>query len=344
MKKKIFTLTLSTVIASSTIAGVPSFAQGNGPDVNGKETVQTAMLTTYEEMSNFLVKENQKQESMDLEVIGKTTKDRDIYLVKYITNPENPTILFLTQQHGNEALTTEGALDYIRHLGSNSQGNQELLENVNILIVPMYNSDGAMGDVNFELENYLASGRHLTRYNADRLDLNRDHVNKVAPETKALHENVLSKYDIDFMIDFHHQGTQEEYDGKPTSGSLLTPQSSEVKQEVKEQSKKLATVLYQGLEAKGWSHVFKYDEPTQNPNVASNAMALQYDIPVILFEMRGMADGNYEPYVLGQKSNGYLTKQAFLAMSTTAEAIADRSIDQADPAVYDHLPEQIYNY
>ncbi|MFP3442290.1 M14 family zinc carboxypeptidase, partial [Pantoea sp. SIMBA_133] len=82
----------------------------------------------------------------------------DIYLVKYITNPENPTILFLTQQHGNEALTTEGALDYIRHLGSNSQGNQELLENVNILIVPMYNADGAMVDVNFELENYLASG------------------------------------------------------------------------------------------------------------------------------------------------------------------------------------------
>ncbi|TKD70775.1 M14 family zinc carboxypeptidase [Pseudalkalibacillus hwajinpoensis] len=344
MKKKILTLSLSAVIASLTIAGMPSFAAGNGPDVNGKETVQTAMLTTYEEMSSFLLKENEKQESMDLEVIGKTTKGRDIFLVKYITNPENPTILYLTQQHGNEALTTEGALDYIRHLGSNSKSNKELLQNVNILIVPMYNADGAMGDVDFELENYLASGRHLTRYNADKLDLNRDHVNKTASETKALHENVLAKYNIDYMIDFHHQGTQEEYDGKPTSGSLLTPQIKGVKQDVVEQSKRLATVLYQGLEAKGWSHVFKYDEPTENPNVASNAMALQYDIGVILFEMRGMADGNYEPYVLGQKSNGYLTKQAFLAIDSTANAIANRSINQADVSVYDNLPDQLYNY
>ncbi|MFG6114913.1 M14 family zinc carboxypeptidase [Halobacillus sp. MO56] len=344
LKKKMVTLTLAMALTGMGVAAPPALAGGNGPDVNGNETVQTSMLTTYSEMKNFLQKEASKQQQMDLEVIGQTTKGRDIHLVKYISNPENPTILYLTQQHGNEALTTEGALDYIRHLGSNSTPNQDLLNQVNILILPMLNADGAMGDVNYSLDDHVASGRHLTRYNADRIDLNRDHVEKVAPETKALHENVLQKYKIDYMIDMHHQGTQEDYDGRYSSASLLAPYHSDVDPMVLDQSKKLATVLYQGLEPLGWSHVFKYDAPTTRPSVASNAMALQYDIPVILFEMRGMADNSYEPYVLGQKSNGYITKQAFLAMQTTSAAIADGSILEANSDVYDQLPEQNYNY
>ncbi|ARI76206.1 M14 family zinc carboxypeptidase [Halobacillus mangrovi] len=343
MKKKVIAMSLSITLATAGVGITPSFA-ANGPDVNGNETVQTAMLTTYKEMKSFLQKEDVKQEQMDLEVIGETNEGREIFLVKYITNPDNPTILYLTQQHGNEALTTEGALDYIRHLGSNSKKNQKMLKHVNILILPMLNADGAMGDVNFSLEDHVASGRHLTRYNANRVDLNRDHVKKAAPETKALHENVLQKYKIDYMIDMHHQGTQEDYNDRYTTGSLLTPQNPEVNSVVTEQSKRLATVLYQGLEPLGWTHIFKYDAPTSKPNVASNAMALQYDIPVILFEMRGMADNSYEPYVLGQKSNGYLTKQAFLAMQETSEAIADGSILKADSGVYEQLPEQNYNY
>ncbi|MRX74398.1 carboxypeptidase [Bacillus lacus] len=344
MKKRILTLTLSAVLASTGFAVSGAGAVGNGPDVNSKQTVQTAMLTTYEEMADFLKKEAKKQNALELEIIGQTVKGRDLFLAKYISNPANPTILYLTQQHGNEAMATEGALDYIRHLGSGSKKTKELLENVNILILPMLNADGAMGDVNFPLDNYMASGRHLTRFNAERLDLNRDHVNKAAPETKALHLNVLGKYNIDYMIDFHHQGTQEDYFGKLTSGSVLTPQHPSVDSEVVLGSRKLASVLLNDINSKGWGFVLKYDEPSANVNVASNAMALQYGISVILFEMRGMADHSYEPYVLGQKSNGYLIKQAYTAIDATSKAIADGSIITADPSVYDNLPEQHYSY
>ena len=90
---------------------------------------------------------------MDLEVIGQTVKGRDIYLAKYISNPNNPTILFLTQQHGNEQLTTEGALEFIKHLGTNKM--KGVLDKVNILVIPMLNADGAMGDVNFSLDDYV---------------------------------------------------------------------------------------------------------------------------------------------------------------------------------------------
>ncbi|MGP4062867.1 M14 family zinc carboxypeptidase [Halobacillus sp. H74] len=102
---------------------------------------------------------------MKSEVIGETGKGRDMRLAKYMQNPDNPTILYLTQQHGDEALTTEGSLDFIKQLGTGK--TKGLLDDVNILIIPMYNADGAMGDVNYELEDYSASGdRPLTRLTA----------------------------------------------------------------------------------------------------------------------------------------------------------------------------------
>ena len=67
---------------------------------------------------------------LELEVIGQSVKGRDLYLAKYITDPDNPTILYLTQQHGNEQLTTEGALEFIKHLGTGK--SQGVLDGVNI--------------------------------------------------------------------------------------------------------------------------------------------------------------------------------------------------------------------
>jgi hypothetical protein len=64
-------------------------------------------------------------------------KGRDLYLAKYLTNPANPTILYPTQQHGNEQLTTEGALAFIKSLGTGKMGG--VLSGVNILVVPMRN-------------------------------------------------------------------------------------------------------------------------------------------------------------------------------------------------------------
>ena len=89
-------------------------------------------------------------------MIGQTIKGRDIHLVKYLSDPSNPTILYLTQQHGNEQLTTEGTLEFIKSLGTGKNG--DVLDGVNILIVPMLNADGAMGDVDFSARR-LRRGR-----------------------------------------------------------------------------------------------------------------------------------------------------------------------------------------
>lgn len=57
-------------------------------------------------------------------------------------------------------------------------------------------------------------------------------------------------------------------------------------------------------------------------------------------EMRGMSDHEYEPYVLGQKSNGYLIKQTITTLDSTVRAIADGSIETKDTSFWDTLAEQ----
>lgn len=340
MKKKLFALSLTGIMTLGAVApaALPVYAVGEGPNYNGNESIQTSNLYTYEEMVQYLKKQDAKQGAMELEVIGQTVKNRDIYLAKYITNPNNPTVLFLTQQHGNEQLTTEGALEFIKHLGTNK--TKGVLENVNVLIVPMLNADGAMGDVDFSLEDYVADGgRHLTRYNAVGTDLNRDHVDKLQPETQALHENVLQKYDIDYMIDLHHQGTDYERDGQLVSGSMLYPTNANVKPEVLEKSKKLGAVVFNAVDSTGWGHIGKYNGGS-GENIGRNGAAVQYDIATLLFEMRGMSDHEDPSRVIGQKSNGYLIKQTVTTLDATVRAIADGSIDNADISFWDTLDTQ----
>ncbi len=317
---------------------VPANAVGNGPDYTGNETINTSILHTHESMAAELEKQDAKQTAMELEVIGQSVKGRDLFLAKYLSDPANPTIMFLTQQHGNEQLTTEGTLEVIKHLGSGRM--KDVLDNVNILVVPMLNPDGAMGDVDFPLDDYIASGdRHLTRYNANNKDINRDHVAKSQPEIQALHNNVLSAYDIDYMIDLHHQGARSAVDGKLVSGSILYPTTPDVSEEVREGSKRLGAVVYQNVDRTGWGHLGKYVGGTAN-TIARNGIAAEYGISTLLFEMRGMSDHSNPDYVLGQKSNGYLRQQTILTLESTIKAVADGSVETMDTSFWDSLPEQ----
>lgn len=291
--KKFLTVTLASamVFGALTTAALPVGAVGNGPNYNGNESIRTSILTTYEEMVDFLKKQEARQANLELEVIGQSVKGRDLYVAKFITNPENPTILFLTQQHGNEQLATEGALEFIKHLGTNK--TKGVLDNVNVIVVPMLNPDGAMGDVNFSTDNYIADGgRHLTRANANNVDLNREHnkdISVMEPEARALYENVFEKYEIDYLIDLHHQGTQSALDNKYVSGSILYPTNGEVDPHVIENSKKLGAVVYHEIESKGWGLLGKYNGGSGD-NIGRNGIAKRYGIATLLFEMRGMSD------------------------------------------------------
>lgn len=329
-------LALAALLAAGGAVTAPATAVGEGPNP-GTGQYTTAHLSTYEDLAAELQDQDARQDALELKVIGQSVKGRDLYLAEYVSDPDNPTILYLTQQHGNEQLTTEGALSFIKALGTGKSA--DLLENVNILVVPMLNPDGAMGDVDFSLDDYLAKDRHLTRYNANGIDLNRDHVARTQPETQALHQNVLGAYDIDYMIDLHHQGTQSEVDGELVSGSILYPTTPNADPELVQRSQQLGAVVHSAIEPTGWGRLGKYVGGTAE-TISRNGIAVEYGVATLLFEMRGMSDHYREDYILGGRSNGYLIRQTVLTLTETARAIGDGSIETADTSFWDTLPEQ----
>ncbi|NJP38614.1 M14 family zinc carboxypeptidase [Alkalicoccus luteus] len=337
MKKTLVTLLAVLMFLSMAL---PAGAVGKGPNYNGNETINDSRLTSNEDLMAQVERAAERSDFMELEIIGQSVKGRDLPLLKFGTNPDNPTILFLTQQHGNEVLITEGALQVIRSLSNNRRQNAELAENVNVFFVPRINPDGAIGDVDFDTSDYVAGGL-ATRTNANNVDLNRDHNELTQPENIALHENVLQAYDIDYLVDFHHQGARSAIDGELVSGSILHPTNEGVDPAVAEMSKQLGSVMYDSVEDRGWGLLAKYPGGDAN-TIARNGLAFDYDIATLLFEMRGMIDNVNESAVLGQKSNGYLIQQAVVSMEAAIEAIADRSIEDADTSFWDTLETQSF--
>lgn len=341
LSKKSLSILLIVALVTTMVFSQLAFAVGEGPLYKGNETINNSRITTYDEMVELLKDYDEKSDLISLQVFGQTVKGRDLYLVKFgDMNPNKPTVLFLTQQHGNEVLSTEAALDVIKNLSANSKNSKDLARKINVLFIPKYNADGGEADVNFPLENYYGGGL-ATRYNANRIDLNRDHTDRTQPETQALHNEVLSKYKIDYMIDFHHQGTTSAVDGEYVSGSILYPTNEGVKPEVVQASRKLGAIVYNAVESRGFGKLGKYIGGSAN-TIARNCVAHDYGIPTLLFEMRGMIDNEWMDAVLGQKSNGYLIQQSVVTMQAVMNALATGEIETVDDSFWETLTEQGY--
>jgi murein tripeptide amidase MpaA len=79
---------------------------------------------------------------VELEVIGYTNESRNVYPAK-IGDPDNDAVMIITQQHGNEVMTTEAALKLIQFLSTGSNKAMETLDELYVLIVARVNPDGA---------------------------------------------------------------------------------------------------------------------------------------------------------------------------------------------------------
>ena len=123
-----------------------------------------------------------------VESIGKSQQGRDIPLL-LLSSPSsfqanNPTVLFLGQQHGNEPAGGEAALALAQRLITTQRN---LLERVNVLILPRANPDGA--------ENFV-------RATASGLDVNRDHLLLQTPEAQAIAATAL-RFSPQVVMDLH---------------------------------------------------------------------------------------------------------------------------------------------
>ncbi|RRO20281.1 M14 family metallopeptidase [Flavobacteriaceae bacterium 14752] len=145
--------------------------------------------TNYEELLSFLDNlADNHSDKISMSFIGKSQKGRDIPMV-ILTTPNDKEKIKVWMQgglHGNEPASTESLLYLLDRL-LNGESYADILENVELAVIPMANIDG-----------YLKNNR----YAANGLDLNRDQTKLMAPETVIL-KKAFAKFNPEVAVDFH---------------------------------------------------------------------------------------------------------------------------------------------
>jgi hypothetical protein len=114
-----------------------------GPWTTDTQNVSLSVLSDYDELVKKLEKiEKASKGLIELEVIGQTNYGKDIYMAKVGDNRNEP-VMIITQQHGNEPLTTESALQLLQKLGTGSKQAMNILDDLYVLVIVRVNPEGA---------------------------------------------------------------------------------------------------------------------------------------------------------------------------------------------------------
>jgi len=147
-------------------------------------------LTSYDELTDYIHQLDQSAELLNVEVLGKSVEDRNLYVMKFSAsefgNDESKIkVLIFAQQHGNEQSGKEGALLLARELLKPE--NKYLFDKIDFTLIPQMNPDGSEKN---------------QRRNGNKMDLNRNHLILTEPETIALHK-LFDKYLFEVTMDVH---------------------------------------------------------------------------------------------------------------------------------------------
>ena len=173
-------------------------AQAAAAPLTGFEQRNGASWTTHEEELAFLQAVDEQSSRVEIDVIGKSLAGRPLHLVRLGDTPatrdealQQPTVLFVCSQHGNEPAGREACLRVLRDLAfAEDPATLELLATRSFLFVPSANPDGRARN---------------SRGNADGTDVNRDHLNLETPEARAM-ARVVRDWKPEVSLDLHEYG------------------------------------------------------------------------------------------------------------------------------------------
>ncbi len=275
--------------------------------------------------------------------------------------------MFIANQHGNEYVVSNSAIEVIRALSANSDAARAIRDELTVTVMPRVNVDGFDGTPTGSPWRYNVDpgvcptgpcpafyqrnqGYDINRYHSYLLSDPLDDPNtgpvgvgqgdNPVPEALA----VRNAYDaaggpdkVEVMIDLHHQGTRIDAQGDMVTASTLWPNATATADalgirpqfdDVIFRSKQVVSTLLQGVERFAFANFSRYPG-TLPPGISRNAYGLLGSASVLI-EVRGD---------VGQKSGGYLAKTAYLAVASVIDALADRSLYSADVGVAEALEE-----
>lgn len=335
----------------------------NGP-WSGDNGSSLAAIHSYEQLWATLESiEQRAQGAFDLAPAPLTSNTgREIPVV---TIGDGPTsVMYIANQHGNEYVVSESMLEIVRTLSGGSAAAQAIRDALTVTIVPRVNVDGFDADVqdtsgrttpwrqNYDpsctaqpCDPFYAVGRgyDINRYHSYG-ESAYDHpylpgADTLNPVPEAIAMRLLwDERRPELVLDFHHQGSYVDEDGRLITGSVMWPNSVEEAEKLGiadefadtiTRSQRAVSVMLTALSQYGYANITRYPS-TSTPGIARNAYGLLGSASV-LFEMRGDIDA---------KSNGYLTKQGVVAGMSVLEAVADGSWETASLEPVENIRER----
>lgn len=175
------------------------------PWITPSERTGLTATPTYDQTVAWLRKLSKACPHVRLEPFGKTGQNRtlvDVVVTKdgRKLRPDKPVFLIQAGIHSGEIDGKDAGLMLLRDICFRGKG--ALIDDVNIVFVPVLNADGHERSSAFNRPNQRGPANQGWRNTAQNLNLNRDYMKADAPEMQAL-LGLIAKYDPALYIDLH---------------------------------------------------------------------------------------------------------------------------------------------
>lgn len=254
------------------------------------------------------------------DVLGRSVEGRSIHHLTVGRGPK--AVLLWSQMHGDEPTATSALFDLCQWLIVHRAEPvaARMLDTLTLHIVPMLNPDGA---------------ERFTRRNAQGIDINRDALHLQTPEgqlLKALRDRVQPI--IGFNLHNQNWRTSVGTPPQPAVMSLLAVAYDEARSEDarRQLTKRASSVIVESMLPFAAGRIGRYDDAFEVRAFGDNIT--KWGTGVVLIETG--------PWP-GPEPDHALVRLNFVAIVTALDALASGRVAQADPAVYERLPENDSN-
>lgn len=192
----------------------------NNPWQTPAEKTNLTDTPSYDETLHYLTKLVNSDKRLTMQSLGKSPQNRDLWLVVASTEGamnaqqlkanNKPTLFIQAGIHSGEIDGKDAGLMLLRDIVKGDKGY--LIDNVNILFMPIFNVDGHERNSEFNRVNQRGPKNMGWRTNAQNLNLNRDFAKADTSEMQIL-MTTMNEWQPDLYFDIHvTDGEDYQYD------------------------------------------------------------------------------------------------------------------------------------
>ncbi|TXE15653.1 DUF2817 domain-containing protein [Psychroserpens burtonensis] len=238
---------------------------------------ESSLFGRYIHSQNIAPLLDKMKDKMRVIEVGNSVDGLPIYSITFGSGKKK--ILMWSQMHGNESTTTKAVFDMLNIFLEENHEIEHILTSCSICIIPILNPDGA---------------KLYTRFNANKIDLNRDAKDLSQPESIVLRK-VFEDFAPDFCYNLHGQRTifSAGNTNKSATVSFLSPSQNPERTitTTRKKAMEVISVMNVNLQQQIENQVGIYDD-SFNINCVGDAFQAS-NVPTILFEAGHYANDYY---------------------------------------------------